>query len=359
MDMDDKTKEELLREIERLRERLSELESSRPEEAGMYPRLSGNLPGIVYRVLLREGNRMVFFNDMIKALTGYSAGELKPSEAGPVFPLINPEDMEGVASRVRQAMEDGHSFEVGYRVTHRCGETRYFSEWGRSIYGLDQRPLFIDSVIFDITRATLAEKLLHESEQKYRHLFNNLNDAAFLAEIETGIIVETNIKGEELLGRPRSEIIGMHQSEVHPRGKAEEYRQKFKTHTEKGRLADYDGEVLRKDGSIVHARISAAPVRIGERDLILGLFHDITERKKIEAEQDRLIAELKEAFNRIKTLSGLLPICASCKKIRNDKGYWQQIENYIEERSEAEFTHGVCPDCAKRLYGDILKGRGE
>jgi hypothetical protein len=61
--------------------------------------------------------------------------------------------------------------------------------------------------------------------------------------------------------------------------------------------------------------------------------------------------ELQKALSEIKTLSGLLPICSSCKKIRDDKGYWNQIELYIRDRSEAEFSHGICPPCAEKLYG--------
>ena len=64
----------------------------------------------------------------------------------------------------------------------------------------------------------------------------------------------------------------------------------------------------------------------------------------------RLIEELKAALTRVKTLNGLLPICASCKKIRNDGGYWEQVETYIRSRSNAEFTHGICPDCVRLLY---------
>jgi hypothetical protein len=59
---------------------------------------------------------------------------------------------------------------------------------------------------------------------------------------------------------------------------------------------------------------------------------------------------LKDALKRVKTLNGLLPICASCKKIRNDGGYWEQVESYIRSRSNAEFTHGICPDCVRLLY---------
>ncbi len=86
------------------------------------------------------------------------------------------------------------------------------------------------------------------------------------------------------------------------------------------------------------------------------VLHDITEIKRAAAEQDRLIGELKAALNEVKTLSGLLPICAHCKKIRDDKGYWTHLENYIQERSSAQFSHGICPECAQRHYAHVLNG---
>ena len=70
-------------------------------------------------------------------------------------------------------------------------------------------------------------------------------------------------------------------------------------------------------------------------------------------ERERLINELEKALSEVKTLSGLLPICAGCKRIRDDKGYWNQIEAYIHEHSEAQFSHSLCPDCVKRLYPDL------
>ena len=73
-------------------------------------------------------------------------------------------------------------------------------------------------------------------------------------------------------------------------------------------------------------------------------------------EREKLIVELQEALAKVKTLSGMLPICASCKKIRDDKGYWNQIESYIGRHSDAQFSHGICPDCARKLYPEYFKG---
>jgi PAS domain S-box-containing protein len=84
-----------------------------------------------------------------------------------------------------------------------------------------------------------------------------------------------------------------------------------------------------------------------------GIARDITASKQAEEERQKLHAKLQEAFDNIKTLKGLLPICANCKKIRDDEGYWNQIEVFIRDRSEAEFSHSICPACAEKLYSDL------
>ena len=94
-----------------------------------------------------------------------------------------------------------------------------------------------------------------------------------------------------------------------------------------------------------------------EKSQVMGLnvqlSLDIEQRKQTEKEKERLISELQKALDEVKTLSGLIPICAHCKKIRDDKGYWSQIESYIHEHSDADFSHGICPECAKKLYPDM------
>jgi DNA-binding NtrC family response regulator len=76
------------------------------------------------------------------------------------------------------------------------------------------------------------------------------------------------------------------------------------------------------------------------------------ERNRVEKDRERLIAELQDAIAHIKTLHGLLPICAACKKIRDDDGYWHRLENYFRTHSEIQFTHGLCPECAEKMYKD-------
>lgn len=97
------------------------------------------------------------------------------------------------------------------------------------------------------------------------------------------------------------------------------------------------------------------PYRNAQGDIIgvIGFSMDITERRQMEEERERLIAELQKALSEVKQLSGLLPICASCKKIRNADGSWEQIESYIKDRSDAEFSHSICPECVEKLYPEF------
>ncbi len=82
-------------------------------------------------------------------------------------------------------------------------------------------------------------------------------------------------------------------------------------------------------------------------------FTDITDRKIIEEEKEKLIKELQNALSEVQTLRGILPICSFCKKIRDDKGYWNQVESYFKEHSEIEFSHSYCPECVKKHYPDF------
>ncbi len=109
--------------------------------------------------------------------------------------------------------------------------------------------------------------------------------------------------------------------------------------------------------------IGAEAVRAGAQDylfkeevtgslLIRSILYAI-ERKKMMVEREKLRQELEDALAKVKLLSGFLPICCSCKKIRDDEGYWQQIELYISNHSDVEFSHGICEECSKKLYPEF------
>jgi PAS domain S-box-containing protein len=93
---------------------------------------------------------------------------------------------------------------------------------------------------------------------------------------------------------------------------------------------------------------------------VIGTVHvarDVSAQKRADEERDQLIAKLQESLAKVKVLGGLLPICSSCKRIRDDKGYWNQLEAYVRDHSDADFTHGICPECTEELYPGLLPER--
>ena len=113
--------------------------------------------------------------------------------------------------------------------------------------------------------------------------------------------------------------------------------------------------VERSDGQRLIVEVSASHVFDSSGQIVgrMASFVDISKRKKIEMDRDKLIQKLKDALERVKTLRGLIPICAACKKIRDDKGFWHEVEKYIKEHSGAEFSHGLCPKCLIELYPNL------
>ncbi|MBI5551160.1 MAG: hypothetical protein HY911_06585 [Desulfobacterales bacterium] len=106
-------------------------------------------------------------------------------------------------------------------------------------------------------------------------------------------------------------------------------------------------------GFISHLKLRLKEQHDALQKINLEMHREMQERIRAQVEKDRLIGELKDALSKVKTLSGLLPICAACKKIRDDKGYWNQIEHYIRGHSEAEFSHSICPECARKTMDEI------
>jgi len=205
----------------------------------------------------------------------------------------------------------------------------------------------------DITERKRYEKALKESEktlaeaQRMAHVGNwvwEVGSDRFCGSSETYEIFEipqgTPVNHEEFMRLLHEDDREMVKSAMEDGLRGAVYKIEFRIVTAKGKMKYLQGigELERTDGR--------GPV-------MKGILQDITERKEHENEQKRLMSELQEAMARIKTLSGLIPICANCKRIRDDRGYWQRIERFIEERSQAEFTHSLCPDCERKLYGEM------
>jgi PAS domain S-box-containing protein len=183
-----------------------------------------------------------------------------------------------------------------------------------------------------------------QTEKTYGTLLENALDAVFLTRPD-GTILYANPAACGLFGYTIDEFRLLGRSAVvdpsDPR-LAEALEQRRQTGRFVGVLT-----LVRKDGTRFSAELSSAMFTdISGEQRTSTFIRDITER-------ERMIGELHNAQAKAKQLSGLLPICASCKKIRNDEGYWQDVAVYIREHSEADFSHGICPDCMQKLYPNL------
>jgi PAS domain S-box-containing protein len=206
-------------------------------------------------------------------------------------------------------------------------------------------------------RAARERRARKRAEARMAHLASVVEccDDAIISETLDGVILSWNRGAERIYGFGADEMIGQSTSTLIPQDRIEE-AQTISEKIRSGREVTHLETVrLRKSGNAIDVSLTVSPVKDASGNVVAAslVARDITERKHAETERLRLIEELREALARVKTLSGLLPICASCKKIRNDRGYWEQVETYIKERSDADFTHSICPVCMERLYPEF------
>ncbi len=140
-------------------------------------------------------------------------------------------------------------------------------------------------IVEDVTERKKLEEQIKVSEEKYRKLFEEANDAIFIADQETGQLLDANKQAERLIGRTKEEICRMHQSQLHPQEEAEHYKEIFRRHAKEGRASNFEAEVINKEGRRTPIFISASKQLIGSKKIIQGIFRDVSELKKIEAEK--------------------------------------------------------------------------
>lgn len=213
--------------------------------------------------------------------------------------------------------------------------------------------------IRDITERKLAEELLRNTVQRFHTILSSLY---------SGVLIVTEEGSVEFANQAFCDMFYLADSPPSLRGlMAPEMIAKIRAaYADPAKAIARIGEVVAEQQPIKGEEIDMCEGRTYTVDFIPlfvdgnpcgRLWHhtDITDQKRAEVEKSKLVANLTEALAQVKKLSGFLPICASCKKIRDDQGFWQQVEDYIREHSEAEFSHSICPECAKRLYPELHK----
>jgi len=190
---------------------------------------------------------------------------------------------------------------------------------------------------------------------KYYSIFQKSIDALLIVDAKTRKILEVNQAIEPILGYKKKDLIGKNFSVLFPQRSKSSYKNRIENIKVYGSV--FVDEFCRADGSSRTLDLTFTMIPWNKKEAILATLRDPSERIKVENEREKLIKDLQGALAKIKTLKGLLPICASCKKIRNDDGYWQQVESYISDHSEAHFSHGICPECQEKLYPEYYKNK--
>ncbi|MFC1824449.1 PAS domain-containing protein [Thermodesulfobacteriota bacterium] len=169
-----------------------------------------------------------------------------------------------------------------------------------------------------------------------------------------GNVTQANRSFVQMLGyEEEGQVIGKNMTEFTVREDVPKVISAMEKGAEKGFIRDLKVIGITKDGKNYHASINATLVKskTGDTEWI-GVVRDTTELAKLEKEKNELIEKLQKALAEVKTLRGILPICSFCKKIRDDKGYWEQVDVYIHKYSEADISHSICPECMKKNYPD-------
>ncbi len=211
----------------------------------------------------------------------------------------------------------------------------------------------------EVNERKKAQSTLLEEKEKWRNLFEQspigievYNAEGVLTDINTVCLIIFGARREDLLGRFRllddPNLPKLALSKLMS-GQSVCYDRRF------------DFELVKQNNLYPTSRtgvcdlsVMITPLRDGERLLgYLVQVQDVTEPKRAEEERERLLKEVQEALAQVQALAGLLPICVSCKKIRDDKGYWTQVENYISSHTSATFTHGFCPECMKKNFPEV------
>ncbi|MBF0328782.1 MAG: PAS domain S-box protein [Nitrospirae bacterium] len=226
-----------------------------------------------------------------------------------------------------------------------------------SFYSADAEKVMHDLTVHQIELELQNEELrqtqieLEKSRNKYSALFELAPVGYFTMDKNTKIR-EANLTGCRQFELDRSQIIGQPFSHfVAPDAQDLFYFHMRKVLESSKRVSD-EIKLRRSTGVFFYALIESLAIEDPEngKSVIRFVISDISELKNAQEEREKLIGELKTALDKVKLLSGFIPICCTCKKIRDDKGYWNQLETYIHDHSEAEFSHGICPECAKKLY---------
>ncbi len=212
-----------------------------------------------------------------------------------------------------------------------------------------------------LQKETRHRKQVENVRKRHLHLLdvllNTIPDPVYFQDVD-GVLQGCNLSFARITGIPRERILGRSIKDLNADCRHHLPEKLFlppDTAAPTSGVTQVEGKINCADDHIREFLFRKAPMveADGTTSGTVGVMVDITERKKAEVEKEQLIKELQEAVAAVNILHGMLPICSFCKKIRDDKGYWNQIETYIQAHSSTEFSHSICNECAKEHYPEL------
>ncbi len=305
----------------------------------------------------------VYYSDKWIASLGYSRQDVAP-DVSFWESLISPEDKE-MTSSVQADLLSGETeeFHFEYRLRTKSGDYRWTLSRGRVLErDVDGRALRMVGTNCDITEEKLARAAQERAENQCRSIIDTAGSIILCLDANN-LILEFNPAAENLFGWKRSEVLTKNFVEWFL---PEETRLQAARDIENMLVSDdvvhLEGRVPTRAGDEKTLLWSVARL-VGENDEVSGLVavaQDVSERKQAERDRELALREREIALDQVKALSGLLPICSACKRIRNEDGQWVNLADHLEDYSEARISHGICPECRPELSRRPLseEGRG-
>lgn len=327
------------------------IEEAVKESEKRYRHLVNNAGDIIYKV--DANGRIILFNPTATRILGYTQEELLGRH---YLEVVHPDyHLEGERFYGRQFVKRIPETYYEFPALAQDGTIVWLGQKVRLVTNKDTVVGF-DVIARDITERKREEQALKASEKRFSKVFHGSPLSMNIRRLDDGRFVDVNESYLRAIGLSREEVLGRTPPELGVWENPAEYEMFMEMVRREKTVRNFESRLLTRAGVAI-CLLTAEIIEVDGQQCVLIITTNITERKQTEEEREQLIAQLQEALAQVKTLSGFLPICASCKKIRDDKGYWNQIEEYIHDHSDAEFSHSICPDCSEKLYGEFLKKR--
>ena len=247
-------------------------------------------------LLLDENMVIRFASASYKSVIGFAASEVIGKRA---YDFVHPDDLQKLIEITKKAFKENSIGRFEARVRRADGSYVFLEGIGKPL--VDENGNVTGAILTsrDITERKKMEQTLRDSEEKYRRLFNEAIDAIFVADAETGILVDCNQAASKLIGKTKSELIGTHQRFLHPETEREEkFSKTFAEHCSDKEGHIIDSQIITKDGEIIDVIIRGSLVEVNGKKMLQGIFRDVTERKKVEEKilfQSRLLNAIEQA----------------------------------------------------------------